>query len=221
MVMIYALGHVSGGHLNPSISLAYALAGKMSAASGKAFATADGDNGSEMLEAPRNFLVNGASKQEVVTKLTSYVFSQLAGGLVGAFAYCNLFGEQLALKPAPDSHWWAAGICEVMYTAMLCFVALNTAGAKGNTPNQFYGLAIGFVLIAGGYAAGPISGGAFNPAVSIGIDISSYADGIYWCVPYCFFQFMGSALAVILFRLVRPEEYTPPPETISNQVPED
>merc|ERR1719454_2031122 len=54
MVMIYALGPVSGGHLNPSISLAYALAGKMSKDSGKAFAT--DEDSSEMLEAPRNFL---------------------------------------------------------------------------------------------------------------------------------------------------------------------
>jgi hypothetical protein len=31
-------------------------------------------------------------------------------------------------------------------------------------PNQFFGLAIGFVIVAGGNAAGWISGGAFNPA---------------------------------------------------------
>jgi aquaporin Z len=72
--------------------------------------------------------------------------------------------------------------------------------------NQFYGLAIGFVVVAGGYGAGHISGGCFNPAVAIGIDVSSAGLGFGWCIPYTIFEFVGAALAAVLFQVCRPEE---------------
>jgi len=37
--------------------------------------------------------------------------------------------------------------------------------------NSFYGLAIGFTIVIGAVAAGPVSGGAFNPAVGIGATV--------------------------------------------------
>merc|ERR1712194_958524 len=93
---------------------------------------------------------------------------------------------------------------------MLCFVVLNVAGAKknDNTPNQYYGLAIGFVIVAGAYGAGAVSGGCFNPAVAIGIDTSSAGIGFGWCVAYTAFELVGAALAVALFRVVRPEDFS-------------
>ena len=43
------------------------------------------------------------------------------------------------------------------------------ATAKGTEHNSFYGLAIGATVMAGAFAVGTISGGAFNPAVAIGL----------------------------------------------------
>merc|ERR1719337_282609 len=68
-------------------------------------------------------------------------------------------------------------VAETVYTFVLCFVVLNVATAGKNVGNYYYGLAIGFVIVAGGYAVGNISGGAFNPAVALGIDISSKGYG--------------------------------------------
>jgi len=48
-------------------------------------------------------------------------------------------------------------------------VVLNTATAKGTSGNSFYGFAIGFTVLTGAYAVGGISGGAFNPAVALGL----------------------------------------------------
>jgi len=94
-----------------------------------------------------------------------------------------------------------------LYTFMLCFVVLNVACSKMHAgKNQFYGLAIGFVVIAGGYGAGHISGGCFNPAVAIGIDVSSAGLGFGWCIPYTIFEFIGAAIAAVLFQVCRPEE---------------
>merc|ERR1719224_185817 len=95
---------------------------------------------------------------------------------------------------------------------MLCFVVLNVATAKKNEGNQFYGLAIGFVIIAGAYGAGAISGGCFNPAVALGIDISSAGMGFGWGFAYTGYELLGAALAAGLFRVVRPDEFGGSPD---------
>ena len=48
---------------------------------------------------------------------------------------------------------------------------LHSATAPQTTGNSFYGLAIGFTVAAGAFAGGPISGGAYNPAVATGTTI--------------------------------------------------
>jgi aquaporin Z len=91
---------------------------------------------------------------------------------------------------------------------MLCFVVLNVAVASKVKPNEWYGLAIGFVIIAGAYGAGPVSGGCFNPAVAIGIDTSSAGIGFGWCAPYTLVELFAAACAAFVFKAVRPNEFT-------------
>merc|ERR550537_545671 len=98
---------------------------------------------------------------------------QIIAGITAGLSYGALFWNVFNLAPAKGFGWWEALLAEVLYTFMLCFVVLNVATAKKNEGNQFYGLAIGFVIIAGAYGAGAISGGCFNPAVALGIDVSS------------------------------------------------
>merc|ERR1719207_209042 len=102
-------------------------------------------------------------------------------------------------------------MAEALYTCLLAFVVLNVACSSMNNPkennNKFYGLAIGFVIIAGAYGAGAISGGCFNPAVAIGIDTASFSHGFGWCLAYTAFEFIGAALAAGMFYVVRPEDF--------------
>lgn len=60
----------------------------------------------------------------------------------------------------------AAG--ELLITFALCDVVLNVATSKDQPGNGFFGLAIGFTVAAGAFAVGGISGGSFNPAVTLG-----------------------------------------------------
>ncbi len=62
-------------------------------------------------------------------------------------------------------------LAEFLFTFALAYVVLNVATAKANAGNSHYGLAIGFIVLAGAYAVGSISGGAFNPAVAIGLSV--------------------------------------------------
>jgi len=136
-----------------------------------------------------------------------YSVVQIIAGICAGLSYGALFFKVFNLEPQPGFGWWEAALAEVLYTFMLCFVVLNVATASKNAGNQFFGLAIGFVIIAGGYAAGGISGGAFNPAVALGIDVSSAGLGFGWGFAYTGYELIGAALASGLFRVVRPDEF--------------
>jgi len=138
-----------------------------------------------------------------------YCAAQVAGGIAAGLAYGVALGNVFNLAPAAGFGAPHAAAAEVIYTFMLCFVVLNVACSKVHAgKNEFYGLAIGFVVIAGGYGAGHISGGCFNPAVAIGIDASSASLGFGWCVVYTVFELIAAVLAAVVFKFVRPEEGT-------------
>jgi aquaporin Z len=142
-----------------------------------------------------------------------YMGVQVLGGIAAGFSYTLLWSSAFNCGPSPGFTWISAGVAELLYTFMLCFVVLNVAcsSRSGNCPNQFYGLAIGFVIVAGGYGAGAVSGGCFNPAVAIGIDASSPMGKDFkffgMSMVYMCFEFLGALLASGLHRVVRPQEY--------------
>eukprot|EP00747_Dinoflagellata_sp_TGD_P162061 gnl/TRDRNA2_/TRDRNA2_179240_c0_seq1.p1 gnl/TRDRNA2_/TRDRNA2_179240_c0~~gnl/TRDRNA2_/TRDRNA2_179240_c0_seq1.p1 ORF type:complete len:630 (+),score=130.85 gnl/TRDRNA2_/TRDRNA2_179240_c0_seq1:75-1964(+) len=139
-----------------------------------------------------------------------YVGTQILAGLAAGVVVSKLFRTSVPLTPGAGFDWFDVLFVEVIYTAMLCFVVLNVAASSKSAPKEFFALAIGFVIIAGGYAAGGVSGACFNPAVSIGLDMSSTHDGAYWCFIYSFYQVLGAGLAHLLYRILRPEEFGGP-----------
>merc|ERR1719443_2208844 len=108
-------------------------------------------------------------------KVAKYIGVQLAGGIAAGGAYFAVFGKGFMLGPGKGFEV-SACICELLYTFMLCFVVLNVAGVKKGCQDWF-GLAIGFVIVAGAYGAGAVSGGCFNPAVATGIAVSGLGYG--------------------------------------------
>jgi len=147
-------------------------------------------------------------------KVGIYAGVQIFAGILAGFAYFALFGQTFNLAPAKGFNWFSAGMCEFLYTFMLTFVVYNVAATKkiqkGKkiSENEYYGLAIGFVVIAGAYGAGAVSGGCFNPAVAIGIDVSSAHLGIGWCLVYTVFELLGAAAAAGLSKVVRPYDFS-------------
>jgi len=139
----------------------------------------------------------------------AYIGCQMLGGVLAGLSYFALFKKSFNLEPGNGFGWWEACLVEVLYTFMLCFVVLNVAATKATEGNQYFGLAIGFVIVAGGYAGGGVSGGAFNPAVAFGIDTASAGLGFGWSFAYLAYELVGAALAAGLYRVVHPEEYTP------------
>ncbi|CAE7317885.1 glpF6 [Symbiodinium pilosum] len=171
MVMMYAFAPVSGGHLNPSISISMFLAGKL---------------------------------RGITT--CAYIVAQATAAILALLAVRQLFSEAPAIIPKAGSGWTQACLVEMIYTAMLNFVVLCVYSRRNNPdqePNQFYGIACGFALIAG-IGATQMSGGVFNPAVTMGVGVVTKDGG---CLMYLCYQLLASLIASMIFRMLRPEEY--------------
>lgn len=97
-----------------------------------------------------------------------YVVAQCLGATAAAAAVHVIVGKTFAPAPGDGVSVVSALLIEILFTFALALVVLNVATHKATSGNSFYGLAIGFTVLAGAFAGGPISGGAFNPAVGIG-----------------------------------------------------
>jgi len=136
-----------------------------------------------------------------------YCITQIVAGILAGLCYLGTFGESFNLQPTKGHSAWQAGLAELLYTFMLCFVVLNVAASKVHGgKNQFYGLAIGFVVVAGAYSGGSVSMGCFNPAVAFGIDVASAHFGVKYCFIYTVFELVGAALAAVAFKVCRGEQ---------------
>ena len=101
-------------------------------------------------------------------EVVPYWLAQLAGALLAAGAVYAILGKTFMPAPSPGVGAGRALAVEFLFTFALALVVLNAATADATRGNSFYGLAIGFTVLAGAIAGGGISGGAFNPAVGVG-----------------------------------------------------
>ena len=131
-----------------------------------------------------------------------YWIAQLAGaaaaaGILLAFKTVNV------VTLVPSLH--ATFAAESLFTFALAYVVLNVATAKATAGNSYFGLAIGFTVLAGAFAVGHISGGAFNPAVAVAAMIMGMLPwGTLWL--YLAAQLLGAAVAAFVFKFMNPED---------------
>lgn len=141
-----------------------------------------------------------------------YMAAQILGSLAASLLVAVVLNRPLRVAPNIEATIAEFFLLELLFTFALVLVVLNVATARGTAGNTNYGLAIGFTVLAGAYAAGPISGGAFNPAVAIGpilVDVflgDGQTLGGLWV--YLVATFGGGALAAGLFRLQNPGDHT-------------
>jgi aquaporin Z len=170
MVMVYAGGHISGGHYNPAVTVAALVRGR----------------------------IGGADA-------IMYWMAQLVAGLVAAVVVRATVTSSPAHPLAPQGHALVSAlVVELLFTFALAYVVLNVATSKDHPDNSFYGLAIGFTVLAGAVAVGGISGGAFNPAVVLGgaaMGLFGWSTLIY-LVP----QLIAGAAAGLVFRMLNPAD---------------
>ncbi len=132
-----------------------------------------------------------------------YMIAQVAGAALAAFLVIYLKGHSAEGGPDPDPV--KSFLVELLFTFALGYVVLNVATAKANANNSFYGLAIGSTVMVGAFAVGAISGGAFNPAVAVGVTIMGLAK-VGHLVLLLAATFLGGALAGVTFRYLNPDD---------------
>jgi len=98
----------------------------------------------------------------------------------------------------------------LIYTGMIVLVYLNVTLSRSNNSvkagNQFYGLAIGFAMAAGCWAAEEVSGAIMNPALALAIDFQNISDGVGSGFFYIMAQVAGACVAALAYRVMRPTE---------------
>jgi aquaporin Z len=135
-----------------------------------------------------------------------YWMSQVAGALLAAIVVSNIFGMTGTSDCAMAEGGVTSGLlAEILGTFALAYVVLNVATAKGNSGNSFYGLAIGGTVLAMAIAVGKFSGGAFNPAVAIGLSLQkTFCWSQIWI--YLVGGFGGAILAGLVFKINNPDD---------------
>jgi aquaporin Z len=131
-----------------------------------------------------------------------YMVTQVIGAVVAAGLVLFIKGSTKATIPESHPNEYeliAQAVGDFLFTFALVYVVLNSATAKGTAGNSFYGLAIGFTVMVGAFAVGPVSGGAFNPAVGVGVTVMGLAD-VTRLIIYLVADFAGGAVAAVVFN---------------------
>lgn len=130
-----------------------------------------------------------------------YMITQIVGALLAGGAVFVILGDTFAPTPGPEASLSAALLVEFLFSFALALVVLNTAMTQETDGNSYFGLAIGFTVAVGIFAGGSVSGGAFNPAVSIGpaiVDALNGAGSYMFVWIYVVSPFAGGALAALV-----------------------
>ncbi len=140
-----------------------------------------------------------------------YWVAQIIGAFLAALVIYLCFHKPMQPPaPAPGfSNNLKPLMMEMIFTFALATVVMNVAMSKKSAGNNYFGLAIGFTVLASAFAAGHISGGAFNPAVAIGpMLMDSFVGGssisnlwIYLVGPLA-----GAAVAALVYPMMNPDE---------------
>ncbi len=177
IALVFSLGHISGAHFNPAVTIGLAVTGKF----------------------PLKYV-------------PFYIISQMGGALLAALTVLFMFGDKAktlaslgATLPGKGVNSWRVVFIEAVVTFLLMLVIMAIATDK-RSPKAAAGTAIGFTLAVGILIAGPLTGGALNPARALGPMIVAGKYTAFWA--YIVGPLVGAILAAVIYTtlLVGAEE---------------
>ena len=182
LTMAYAIGHVSGCHLNPAVSIGLWAGGRF----------------------PANKLLFYIIAQCLGAIVAGGVLYLIVSGkadftTIGGFA-SNGYGEHSPGKYSLLS----ALVTEIVMTMMFLFIILSVT--HKNAPSGFAGLAIGLSLTLIHLISIPVTNTSVNPARSLGVALyaGDWALGqlwLFWVAPIA-----GALLGAVIYRLINGSE---------------
>ena len=131
-----------------------------------------------------------------------YILVQIAASTFASAVIYFITQDLLKVAPSETATIPQIIISEFLFTFLLILVILNVATNKKTEGNSYYGLAIGFTVMASAYCVGGISGGAFNPAVGLGPEITSFLItkdiNLFYSLIYLIVPTFGGIIAYIV-----------------------
>jgi MIP family channel proteins len=186
-VMVSAVGHISGGHFNPAVTLGFFVTRRI---------------------APTLAIVYWSLQFAAATAA--------AGLLRWLFAEEPRAAAKLGAPTLGSGidHWQGL-VIEMVLTFFLVWVVFATAADPGGAFKSIAGLAIGLTITLDILMGGPLTGAAMNPARAFGPELiqREWSDAWVWYAG----PFVGAALAALAYEwlYLRPPRPLPvgPPET--------
>jgi aquaporin Z len=176
LTMAYAIGHISGCHLNPAVSVGLAVAGRFKFSELPAYVIAQ---------------VLGAT---AAAAILAWIASGAPGFDLAAGLASNGYGEH-----SPGGYSMSSGfVTEVVLTLMFLFVILGAT--DGRAPSGFGPIAIGLCLTLIHLISIPVTNTSVNPARSTGpaLIVQGWAVAqlwMFWVAPI-----IGAAIAGLVYR---------------------
>lgn len=170
-VMVSALGHISGGHLNPAVTVGYWVTRRVSTVQAVSFCIA----------------------QLVGSIIAAYVLSSLMPDTGWRTRALGSITPDLS----PDITRGQGMAIEAVVTFLFVLVIFATAVDAKRALRKFSGLASGLALAAGVLVAAPFTGGSMNPARTLGPAVATHHwenHGVYWVGPL-----LGAIIAAVLY----------------------
>src|SRR5215218_1861659 len=168
-VMASAVGHISGGHFNPAVTLGFFVTRRI---------------------VPTLAIVYWSMQFAAATAaaaLLRWLFEDEPRRLV------NLGAPALGSGVSQ----WQGLVIEIVLTFFLVWVIFATAADPGGTFKSIAGLAIGLTITIDILAAGPLTGAAMNPARALGPELVFGVWTDFWI--YLVGPLLGAALAAIAY----------------------
>ncbi|MGL4232923.1 MAG: aquaporin Z [Casimicrobium sp.] len=181
LTMAYAIGHISGCHLNPAVSVGLWAGGRF-----------DGKN-------LPGYIIAQTLGAIAAAGILYLIATGKAGFEVGGFA-SNGYGD---LSPGKYS-MMAALVCEVVMTAMFLFVIMGATDKRA--PAGFAPIAIGLCLTLIHLVSIPVTNTSVNPARSTGVALFAQAGylqqlWLFWLAPI-----VGGALGALVYKFVAKDD---------------
>lgn len=183
LTMAYAIGHISGCHLNPAVSVGLMLGGRF----------------------PAKELGPYIAAQLVGAIAGAAVLAVIAGGKEGFDLVASGFAANGYGEHSPDGYSMVAGlVCEIVMTFMFLFIILGATDKRA--PAGMAPLAIGLGLVLIHLISIPVTNTSVNPArsTSQAIFVGGWAMSqlwLFWVGPI-----VGAALAGTVYRFVSAEK---------------
>ncbi|MGL3807392.1 aquaporin Z [Paeniglutamicibacter sp. R2-26] len=179
LVMVYAVGHISGGHFNPAVTFGAALAGRI-----------------EWKAVPAYM-----ATQVIGASVAALALFAIANGKDGFDPVASGFASNGYAERSPDGYsMLAALLAEIILTAVFLFVILGSTDKRA--PKGFAGISIGLSLTLIHLVSIPITNTSVNPARSLGVAWFAGPEALGQVWLFVVAPLVGAAIAGLSYPLL-------------------